>query len=131
MPDHIEDKRAFERHPLELEVDISTFSGTEKHLVERVTLKDISGSGACFISSQPGVYAIGQKISMDICLPGTCEADVRMEGHATVVWIGDTETREAGKPSQMLAGVSMDKPLSFQQGPRDTDSGEEEPGGAS
>jgi len=130
MPDDAENKREFERHLLEFEVDIFTVSGTEKHLVERVGLKDISGSGACFTSKQPGLYTIGQKVFLDICLPGTCETDVRMEGQATVVWIKDAKTDEAGQSSQAYVGVSMDNLLSFQQHPRDTDGGKGNPGDA-
>jgi len=131
MSGSVENKRESERHLLEFEVDISTFSGTEKHRVERVGLKDISGNGACFISNQPGLYAIGQKIFLEICLPGTCETDVRMEGQATVVWIKDAKTDEAGQPSQASVGVSMNNLLSFQQHPRNANAGEEEPGDAS
>ncbi len=125
MPDNIGNKREFERYPLEFESDIFTFSGTEKQLVERVVLRDISGGGACFISNRPGFYSIGQKISLEICLPGTSSADVRMRGQATVVWV---DTTEEGNPSQVKIGIAMDDLLSFQQRPRDMDSGAEKPG---
>jgi len=130
MPDDVKSKRESERHPLEFKVNIFTFSGTEKHLVERVGLKDISGSGACFTSNHPRLYAVGQKIFMDISMPGTCEADVHMEGKATVIWIKDVKTDEAGQSSQTSVGVSMDNLLSFQQHPRDTDGGKEKSGDA-
>jgi len=128
MSDNTENKREYNRYPLEFEADISTFSGTEKQRIERVTLKDISGGGACFISSHPGLYSMGQKIFLNICLPETGNADVRMEGEATLVWIGEPGTAKAGEPSRMEIGISMDNLLSFQLNPRGTDSGGENPG---
>jgi len=119
-----ENKREYDRYPLEFEVDVSTCSGTEKKFLERVILKDVSGGGACFISSQPEFYGIGRKIFLAICLPGTSRADARMEGRATVIRIGDTEP---GNQSLVEIGISMDDLLSFQQRPRGTDSGEDFP----
>jgi len=131
MPDHIEDRRTFERHPLAFEVDVSTVSGTAKHPIEKTVLNNISGDGACFLSDRPESYSIGQRIALNIRMPGTHKADVHMEGQATIAWIGDAQATKSGKTHQVSVGISMDKPLSFQQSPRDTDSGEEEPGGAS
>jgi len=131
MPDHIADRRAFERHPLEFEVDISTVSGTEKHPVERTVLNDISGDGACFLSNRPESYSTGQRIVLNIHMPGSGKMDVCMEGQATIVWIGGAQTTGSGKTQQAPVGISMDSLLSFQQSPRDTNSGANEPGDAS
>lgn len=130
MPDNIENQRDFKRYPLEFNSDVFTFSGAEKQLAERVVLKDISGGGACFVSNRPGHYAIGQQIALEICLPGTVSANARMQGQATVVWIDDMEVTKAGRPSRVKIGISMDDLLSFQQKPRDSDSGEEKPDNA-
>jgi len=131
MPDHIEDRRTFERHLLAFEVDVSTVSGTAKHPIERTILNDISSDGACFLSNRPEVYSIGQRIALNIHMPGTHKTDAHMEGQATIAWIGGTQTTEAGKAHRVSVGIFMDKPLSFQQSLRGTDSGEEKPGGAS
>jgi len=131
MPDHIEDRRAFERHPLEFEVAVSSVSGTAEHPIEKTLLNNISGDGACFLSNRPESYSIGQRIALDICMPGTHKTDACMAGQATVIWIGDAPEDEAGKTHRVSVGISMDNPLSFQQNPRDTDSGEKESGDAS
>jgi len=131
MPDHAADRRAFERYPLEFEVDISTVSGTEKYPIERTVLNNISGDGACFLSNRPESYSIGQQIVLDICMPGTHKTDACMEGQATVIRIGDAQTDESGKVHRVSVGVSMDNLLSFQQSPRDTDSGGDESGDTS
>ncbi len=131
MPDSAGNKRGFERYPLGFETDIYTCSATEKQSVEKVTLKDISGGGARFISSFPGLYSIGQKISLAIRLPGTSGANAHMKGRATVVWVNDPEASEAGRPSRVEIGISMDNLLSFQQKSRDMNSGGEESEGAS
>jgi len=130
MPDYIGDRRAFERHPLEFEVDVSTVSDTA-HPIEKTVLNNISGNGACFLSNRPESYSIGQRIALDIRMPGTHKTDVRMEGQATIAWIGDAQAVEAGKAHRVPVGISMDNPLSFQQSPRDTDPGEEKPEDAS
>jgi len=127
MTDSAGNKRVFERYPLGFKTDIYTCSATEKQSVERVMLKDISGGGACFISGHPGFYAIGQKISLEICLPGTSGADAHMKGQATVVRVDDPETSEAGRPSRVEIGIAMNDLLSFQQQSKDnTNSGEKE-----
>ncbi len=128
MPDNIENQRGFERYSLEFKSDIFILPGTERQLVERVVLKNISGGGACFVSNRPERYSIGQSISMDICLPATSSTNARMRGQATVIWIGDMETTTAGRPSRVEIGVSMDNLLSFQQKPGGSDSGGEKPG---
>ncbi len=131
MPDHIGCRRAFERHPLEFEVDISTVSGTIKHPIERTVLNNISGDGACFLSNRPESYSNGQRIALNIHMPDTGKIDACMEGRATIIWIGDTHAPEAGKAHRVPVGISMDNLLSFQQSPRDTDPGEEKPEDAS
>ncbi|MDQ6959182.1 MAG: PilZ domain-containing protein, partial [Mariprofundaceae bacterium] len=131
MPDHIGCRRTFERHPLEFEVDVSAVSGTIKHPIEKTVLSNISGDGACFLSNRPESYANGQRIALDIHMPDTGKIDACMEGQATVVWIGDAQADGSDKAHRVSIGISMDNPLSFQQSPRDTDSGKEETGGAS
>jgi len=131
MPDHIGNRRVFERHPLEFEIDVSTASGTAKYSIERTVLNNISGDGACFLSNRPESYSIGQQIVLNIRMPGTHKIDVRMEGQATIVWISDVQTTEVGKAYRVSIGISMDKPLSFQQSPKDTGSDEGESGSES
>ncbi len=125
MPDNVENKRDFERYPLGFETDIYTHEATEKQPVERVTLKDISGDGACFLSSSPGLYATGQKISLGICLPNTSGANAHMRGQATIVRVDDPEVNGTGEPQHVEIGISMDELLSFQQEPGGMNPGEE------
>jgi len=97
-------------------------SGTTTHPVEKTTLRDISGQGACFLSNKPASYAIGQKIILDIHMPGTQKTDARMQGQATIAWISHEQKNEAGG-QQASIGVSMDGLLSFQQNPMATNTG--------
>ncbi len=113
-------KRENERHSLGFEVEISTISGTATNPIEKTILRDISGSGASFLSNKSASYSIGQKIILVIHMPGTQKTDARMQGHATIAWISQAKENEAGA-QQASIGVSMDSLLSFQQSPMDTD----------
>ncbi len=124
MPEYNEKKRNFERYPLEFKVDISVTSGKTKQAVERAVLKNISGDGACFLSNRPEFYSIGQRLELDIHMPGTDRMNARMEGQATVAWIGDIQALEAGKPGRAPVGIFMDKPLSLERITKNRDSGD-------
>ena len=125
MADDIENKRTSERHSLEFEVEVFAVSGTEKETIEKTTLHDISGGGACFLSSHPESYSIGQRITLEICMPDTHKTDACMQGQATIARIDDIQATEADKTHQASIGVSMDNMLSFQQKSKDTNSSEE------
>jgi len=131
MADQSADRRSSERHSLEFEVEVFSVSGTEKQSIEKTTLHDISGGGTCFLSNHSESYSIGQRIALEICMPGTYKTDACMQGQATIARIDDVQTTKAGKAHQASIGVSMDNMLSFQQSPRDTNSSAEEPWSAS
>ncbi len=107
MPEDRVEHRKFERHDIDFTVSVALPEARE-NVIETSVVKDISGSGIRFISSQPERYAIGQKIHLFIHLPGAGEASACMQGAATVVRIG-----KATKDQDVTISLRLDQPLSF------------------
>jgi len=86
-----------------------------KVLIERTALKDVSGGGMCFVSKHPGLYSLGQRIFLHICMPATGEKDVAsMECTSKVVWTHQMQSGGA-EEQQAVIGVSMESLLSFKK----------------
>jgi len=101
-------RRAYERYTLDLRVRVCVSGDDGRRMLEDSVLRDVSGSGASFASRDPGRYRVGQHLRLAIMLPGTDRIDARLEGHATVIRIG-----ESGADGAALIGVSMDDMLDF------------------
>lgn len=99
------ERREFERHPLDLSVEV--FDSGKGTSIEHTHLKNISGSGACFLSSKPEAYAPGQEIVLEMRLPVTDGQEALMQGRASVVWIGDANPEGQHDPNIKRVGVSV------------------------
>jgi len=109
MSDDVQERRSFERFPLELNVEIYNIDNGPKEFVETTQLRDISGGGARFVSLLPEKYSIGQRLFVAIVLPETATRQPSMQGKATVVWIGEPFPGTAG----INVGICMDDLLVF------------------
>ena len=81
------EKRAFERIPLDLIIQVTARDSEGKIYRERSVLTDISGEGAKFLTDKPDAYFVGQDLEMIIYLPGAKKLNALMRGRATVVRI--------------------------------------------
>ena len=107
--------REFKRDALEFEVDVHAIMDETKVLIERTALKDVSGGGMCFVSKHPGLYSLGQRIFLHICMPATGEKGVAsMECTSKVVWTHQMQSGGA-EEQQAVIGVSMESLLSFKK----------------
>jgi len=97
--------REFERHPLDLLVEV--FDDHKGKSIEHTHLKNISGGGACFLSSSPEAYEPGQEVILEMRLPVTDGQEALMQGRATIVWIGEANPEGKEDPGVKQVGVSM------------------------
>jgi len=115
MPEQNYDElRASERHAIDLAVEVSPVSDQQESFCDKTALMNVSGGGVCFSTFESGLYAIGQKLCLKVCLPGTDELDACMECKARVVWMHVTGQVDKEARKQMLIGVCLDGFMSFE-----------------
>ncbi|HKI61503.1 MAG TPA: PilZ domain-containing protein [Mariprofundaceae bacterium] len=107
------ENRSSERHPIEFKVDIYSSPDAGRQFLEKAVLKDISGTGVCFITHNPGLYTVGQEIDLDINMPGSEKLGAMMECRARIVRLDLSEQQAAESRAQV--GILMSSLLSFQQ----------------
>ena len=115
--------RQFERFPIEFKVELYALEGPIRHYLETACLRDISGGGACFFSTCPDMYDVGQRLFLSIRLPKTGTGSAAMQGEATVAWIGKHEEGSPNEPDGSRVGVCMDDLLAFDRVVRDQGGG--------
>jgi hypothetical protein len=109
----IEENRSSERHPIAFKVDIYTSPDAGRQFLEKAVLKDVSGTGVCFITKNPALYTVGLEIDLDINMPGSERLGAMMECRARVVRM-DSAEQQSGEPLTQV-GILMSSLLSFQQ----------------
>jgi len=108
-------QRDFDRFPIEFEVRVS-FVDNNNQIHDRAALKDISGSGAMFITRIPEKYFMGQVLMLTIFLAGTDEVSACMRGEATVVRIHRLKTDDENKNiHEKGIGVKFNEPFDFKR----------------
>ena len=109
------ERRRSERRPIEFQVEVYTLPEQGRKLIEKTVLKDISGTGVCFLSKNPNLYSSGQEVVLDINMPGTDQMDAVMECRANIIRIENTAQQTEMESQWVLVGVSMSSLLTFQQ----------------
>jgi Tfp pilus assembly protein PilZ len=104
-------KRADERHNIDLDIAVAMLDGATPVSGESSVLKNISGGGLCFISNDPALYSVGERVALDINLSGKNPNASRARGTGTIVWIG----AEDDKKGWACIGVSMDDLVSMER----------------
>lgn len=114
--DYQNDRRAFDRFPIEFEIEVrSEDAGTEIYK-EKALLKNISGEGIKFVTRKSNRYSLDQKLEIFIYLPANNEVKARMKGDATVVRIDPTSnSRLREKNEEMDVAVKFNDPLHFER----------------
>lgn len=107
----VDDRRAFPRHHIEFDIEITGVTSAGEPFTERTVLGDISGGGARFRTVRPERYMPGQELELKVFLPGTDDVRAHMAGDAVVVVVdregavfgGDTVAVKFG--STLLLGL--------------------------
>ena len=82
-----QDRRAFDRFPIEFEIDVTIDNVEMAKHKEKALLINISGEGVKFVTRKTDKYFLGQELEISINLPGNHDVKARMRGTATVVRI--------------------------------------------
>lgn len=80
-------ERSFDRFSLAFEVRVDSVDTFGKEFTETSALRDVSGSGAMFITHAPEAYFKGQQLKLNIFLAGTNTLRACVKTEAEVVRI--------------------------------------------
>ena len=112
-------ERSFNRFAIETEVLVTTVDAAGNPYAEKSALRDISGSGAMFITGSPEIYFIGQSLKLDIFLAGTDAVRACVKTEAEVVRMqpmeADTDRSPFPKDAKMGVAVKFSLPFEFQR----------------
>jgi len=106
-------QRDFERFPLDFPVEIIGKSRSGEPFSDGGKMSNVSGSGLCFSTAHAHWYAVGQKVTVHIFMPGTDELDASMASDARVIWIHFPEQQKCSSEEKALIGIAMDGCLDF------------------
>ena len=81
------DRRAFPRHHIEFDIEITGVTPAGEPFTERTVLGNISGGGARFRTVTLERYMPGQELGLKVFLPGTDDVQAHMAGDAVVVLV--------------------------------------------
>lgn len=110
------DRRAFNRSPIEFEIELSAEAMGKKTFKESAFLLNISGEGAKFVTQKANRYFIGQQLDVSICLPGSDEVKARMRGKATVIRIDPANSTNRGENNgEMGIALKFNSRLYFER----------------
>ncbi len=108
------DKRGFSRHWVSFPVIVSRGDGDSEADREKAVLRDISGGGALFVSSNPENYYPGQLLKISIMLDGTNDVRARIRAEATVIRIHQQESINGLESEKNGAGIAVQFDRSFE-----------------
>ena len=109
-------RREFERFPVEFEIEVAAENKKDKRFKEKTTLIDITGGGAKFMTQQGDEYYPGQILDITVHLPGTDDVRACMKGEAEVVRIDSPDPSEQKVKSKgVRIAVKIDIPLHFER----------------
>ena len=110
------ERRKYIRFLLEFETEVVSRDSEGKEFEEKVTLENISGEGAQFLTREGSRYFPGQSLTMKIHLPGTDEIKASMQGRTTVVRITQGVNSDENKMNQpAYIAIKFDTPLQFER----------------
>lgn len=109
-----ENQRDFERYPLDFMVNVAGLSQSGTAFSDSGKIQDISGGGLCFSTAHPDWYAVGQKLAVHVCLPGTDELDASMASDGCVIWVHGSGSVKGGSQEMALVGMGLDGCMAFE-----------------
>lgn len=108
-----ERQRDFERYALDFLVEVDGLSRSDEPFSDRGKMRNISGSGMCYITDHPDWYVVGQKLNIHVCLPGTDNLDASMSSEARVIWVHFSDQQNANGDSKAMIGISVNGRMIF------------------
>jgi len=118
-------KRSFDRFSLASEVLVDSVDAFGNEFTETSALRDVSGSGAMFITHTPEAYFKGQQLKLNIFLAGTNTLRACVKTEAEVVRIQSLDLDldlniDSGRPPGRESGktgvaVKFSLPFEFQR----------------
>ena len=110
------DRREFRRVSIEFETDITAKDIKGKTFHDRAVLKNVSGSGASFLTQLTESYYGGQFLEMVIYFPGTKDVKACMKADAIVIRTGAADgSRPDGERLQKSIALVFDSQLHFER----------------
>ncbi len=105
------DQRDFSRHWVSFPIIVYRMGSENGAEGEQTVLRDISGGGALFVTSNAEYYYPGQMLKISIMLDGVGDVRARIRAEATVIRIhrGKAPARSAGE-----AGIAVQFDRSFE-----------------
>jgi len=107
-------KRDVERFPLDFLVEITGLSPAGESFSDCGKMNNVSGSGLCFSTAHAQWYAVGDKLHIQVFLPGTDTLNASMASDASVAWIRDPLQQKRGKLEEILIGITMHGCMAFE-----------------
>lgn len=116
MPDRdAAERRRSERRSIEFQVEVYSLPEQGRQLIEKTVLKDISGTGVCFLSKNPELYTSRQEVILDINMPSTDRLNAVMECRAEIIRMDNADRTEVDGTHWIQIGVTMNTLLSFRE----------------
>ncbi len=107
-------QRDFERYALDFLVEVDGLSRSDEPFSDRGEMRNISGSGMCYLTDHPDWYAVGQKLNIQVCLPGTDNFDASMSSEARVIWIHFSDQQNTNGDAKAMIGISVSGRMIFE-----------------
>lgn len=100
-------ERSFNRFPMEFELTVDFVNQNGASVQDRAELRDISGSGAFFLSAIPYQYYVGQPVFLSIYLAGTDDVRARVRVEGSVVRIQPPPGISISRGSDGVSGIAV------------------------
>jgi hypothetical protein len=108
------ERREESRFRLDLITHVTAKGADGETFREKAILLNMSAGGASFVTRQPDRYFQGQKLDIELELPGTAELKAVLQGTATVSRIDDLPEADTRRTDRRYAvAVVIAEPLQF------------------
>lgn len=108
-------ERNFHRFPMEFKVIVDFVDQKDKAIQDAAELKDISGSGAFFVSAVTQQYHVGQSVFLTIYLAGTEDVGARVRVESSVVRLQPMGTSSSRAGERIGVAVKFNETFAFER----------------
>jgi Tfp pilus assembly protein PilZ len=108
-------ERNFHRFPMEFRVIVDFVDQKDKAIQDAAELRDISGSGAFFVSAVARQYHVGQSVFLTIYLAGTNDVGARVRVESSVVRLQPMGTSSSRVGEKIGVAVKFNETFAFER----------------
>jgi Tfp pilus assembly protein PilZ len=108
-------ERNYHRFPMEFRVIVDLVDQNGKAIQDAAELRDISGSGAFFISAFTQQYHVGQSVFLTIYLAGTDDVGARVRVESSVVRLQPMGTGSSRVGEKIGVAVKFNETFAFER----------------